>query len=426
MTSWTRVTLKEVTEISKGLSYQGKFLTDHGLPLVNLKCIKAGGGLRPDATKPYSGPFKEQHVVLPGDLVIANTDLTQSGGVIGSPALVPLLSGHEHGIISHHLCRVRALPGAEINQRFLYYRLLSPDFKAFARSVASGTTVLGLRTSDIERFEFQIPESNVQERIGRALGGFDDLIENNRRRIELLEETARLLYREWFVHYRYPGQEDVPLVDSELGPIPGDWEICRADEVMGVVGGGTPSKKEESYWADGDIQWYAPTDLTRTGSMFALGSSLKINELGLAKSSANLFPAGSVMMTSRATIGEISFSTTEACTNQGFITCVPSEQLSGSHIYFWLEAHVPFFLQVSTGATFKELTKSTFRKLPIAIPPVSLEEEFCSLVDPLLQSVLNLLQQQQVLQSSRDLLLPRLVSGDLDISDLELNLEAVG
>ena len=159
--------------------------------------------------------------------------------------------------------------------------------------------------------------------------------------------------------------------------------------------------------------------------MFALESGLKINELGLAKSSANLFPSGSVMMTSRATIGVLSFSTTEACTNQGFITCLPSERLSGSHIYHWLEANVPLFLQISTGATFKELTKSTFRKLLVAVPPIPLENEFCSLVELLLQSVLNLLQQQRVLQASRDLLLPRLVSGDLDISDLDLGLEAV-
>ena len=270
-----------------------------------------------------------------------------------------------------------------------------------------------------------LPPLEVQTRIGQLLKAFDDLIENNRRRIQLLEETARLIYREWFVHFRYPGHEDVLLVDSELGPIPEGWEVCPVEEVMGVVGGGTPSKKEEDYWIDGDIQWYTPSDLTGADSMFALESGLRINQLGLAKSSAKLFSAGSVMMTSRATIGVLSFATTEACTNQGFITCCPSGRLGASYIYFWLEAGVPLFLQISSGSTFKELTRSTFKKLRIAVPPAPLENEFCSLVEPLLQSVLNLLRQQRVLTSSRDLLLPRLVSGDLDISNLDLDLEAV-
>ena len=319
-----------------------------------------------------------------------------------------------------------SLPDGPLSSTYLFYLLQTDSVIGWLNGVSVGATLKNLSAGAVSELPLCFPALELQHSICAILDALEELIENNQQRIRLLEETARILYREWFVNFRYPGHEDVPLVDSELGPIPGDWEICQVDEVMGVVGGGTPSKKEEGYWVDGTIQWYTPSDLTATGSMFASESGLKINELGLAKSSANLFPAGSVMMTSRATIGVLSFSTTEACTNQGFITCVPSERLSGSHIYFWLEAHVPLFLQIGTGATFKELTKSTFRKLPIAVPPVPLEEEFCSLVDPLLQSVLNLLRQQQVLQSSRDLLLPRLVSGDLDISDLDLDLEAVG
>lgn len=234
------------------------------------------------------------------------------------------------------------------------------------------------------------------------------------------------MYREWFVDFRYPGHEDVPLVDSDLGPIPEGWEASQVEEVMDVVGGGTPSRKQEDYWLEGEIQWYTPSDLTQADSMIACGSGERISDLGLAKSSAKLFPAGSVMMTSRATIGALAISATEACTNQGFITCVPSDRLTSCHIYYWLEAHVPLFLNLASGATFMELRKSTFRDLQIAVPPVHIEEGFKLLVDPLIELVHNLLRQQQVLVCARDLLLPRLVSGDLDISELDLNLEAVG
>ena len=361
---------------------------------------------------------REKFLLDEGDIVVART-----GATVGYAKQI--WARPEGATFASYLVRFRP-DGDRVDPRYLGQIVQSAEFKRWVKSVAGGAAQPNANAKVLGSYELQLPPVAQQEVVGRVLWAFDDLIENNRRRIEILEEMARLLYREWFVHFRYPGHEDLPLVDSELGPIPGDWEICRVDQVMGVVGGGTPSKKEEDYWTDGEIQWFTPSDLTKTGSMFALESGLKINELGLAKSSANLFPAGSVMMTSRATIGVLSFSTTEACTNQGFITCLPSERLSGGHIYLWLDANVPLFLQISTGATFKELTKSTFRKLLVAVPPIPLENEFCSLVEPLLQSVLNLLQQQRVLQASRDLLLPRLVSGELDISDFELDLEAVG
>ena len=379
-----------------------------------------GGAIDPHSiarVHPTKASTLSKHFLEVGDIVLARR------GDIGRCAYVaPQNAGWLCGTGSMKL----SLPDGPLSSKYLFYLLQTDSVIGWLNGVSVGATLKNLSAGAVSELPLCFPALELQHSICAILDALEELIENNQQRIRLLEETARILYREWFVNFRYPGHEDVPLVDSELGPIPGDWEICQVDEVMGVVGGGTPSKKEEGYWVDGTIQWYTPSDLTATGSMFASESGLKINELGLAKSSANLFPAGSVMMTSRATIGVLSFSTTEACTNQGFITCVPSERLSGSHIYFWLEAHVPLFLQIGTGATFKELTKSTFRKLPIAVPPVPLEEEFCSLVDPLLQSVLNLLRQQQVLQSSRDLLLPRLVSGDLDISDLDLDLEAVG
>ena len=132
------------------------------------------------------------------------------------------------------------------------------------------------------------------------------------------------------------------------------------------------------------------------------------------------------MMTSRATIGVVSIATSVACTNQGFITCVPNERMASSYIYFWLREKVDLFLSLAGGATFKELRKSTFRELPILVPPVKQMDEFQAHVGPMMALIKNLLRQNEALRTARDLLLPRLVSGELDISDLNLELEAVG
>lgn len=305
--------------------------------------------------------------------------------------------------------------------RFVSYLLESLDLAGLVASAA----VPGINRNHLHPLSVTVPDPPLQTKLARALAAFDELIANNRRRVEILEEMARLIYGEWFVHFRYPGHEEAVFVDSKLGTIPEGWDARPIGDVIETVGGGTPSKEKPEYWAEASIEWYTPSDLTRRSAMFALGSSDQINELGLSKSSAKLFPPRTVMITSRATIGEIAIATTEASTNQGFISCVPNERLSEYHLYFWLQENVDLFHTLAGGATFKELRKSTFRSLPIAVPPAPLETQFNEVVGPMCALVENLLRQNQVLQRARDLLLPRLISGELDVSGLDLDLEPV-
>ena len=329
------------------------------------------------------------------------------------------------GRVNQHVMILRVDP-EKVESAWLGRALAGP-YKSNVLAIAgSGATREALTKADVAGFCVSLPPIEIQRQTVNLLQPFDDLIENNRRRIEVAEDMARLLYREWFVHFRFPGHQDVELVDSDLGPIPEGWEVSRVCDAFETVGGGTPRKTVGEYWADGDVQWFTPTDLTRAGSAFVFDSGLRITELGLKKSSAKLFPADSVMMTSRATIGTISISTTEATTNQGFITCVPSERLFSSYIYFWLNANVELFLSLAGGATFKELRKSTFRELLILVPSEEEMNRFEENVGPMMTLIKNLLRQNQVLLEARDLLLPRLVSGELDVSVLGLELEATG
>jgi len=414
----TEVHLRELITLDKGVSYSGKYLTEDGLPMVNLKCVGRGGGFRLEGTKPYSGPHKERHRIRPGDIVIANTDLTQDGHVIGSPAIVP--TSIEEGIISHHLFAVR-FTSPQVDPRFLYYRLCSQDFLNHARSRASGATVLGLRPDDALDYQFDLPPISYQEKVGAILGSIDDLIENNRRRIEVLEEMAQAIYREWFVHFRFPGHENATFVDSPLGPIPEDWEVSTCGQELEVLGGGTPSKKEPAYWSDAEIPWFTPSDLTRSPSRFAGPPELRINELGLSKSSARLFPAGSVMMTSRATLGVLAIAQSFATTNQGFIVIPPDDRWPPSFIYEWLRQSAPALEAIATGATFKEITKGAFKKFAFTVPSSDALASFRAAVEPLDGTIKALLSASANLAEQRDLLLPRLVSGEIDVSDLDLD-----
>lgn len=311
----------------------------------------------------------------------------------------------------------------KVHPRFLHYWLLGPDAQGVMRAQTGGATVGHLNVEDIRNLDLAPMPNSVghQAASGELLGSIDDLIENNRRRVGVLEEMARAIYREWFVKFRYPGHEAVPLVDSALGPIPEGWELSTAGAELSFIGGGTPSKSEPSYWDGGSVSWYTPTDLTKTGWRYAAPSERSITERGLAKSSARLFSAGSVMMTSRATLGVLAIATTEATTNQGFIVILPDERWSPGFIYEWLDSQATELAALGTGATFKEITKGAFKRFPFVVPPQLLLDKYRVATQPLERQVHALEQLTRNLASLRDRLLPKLVTGQVDVSSLDLD-----
>ena len=288
------------------------------------------------------------------------------------------------------------------------------------QSASRGTTQDNLSVDKLLTFDFHVPPLSLQRQIAGILSAYDELIENNQRRIKILEEMSRSLYREWFVHFRFPGHDKVKMVSTPLGPIPQGWEMKPVAESFELSGGGTPSRKDPEYWDGGTIQWYAPSDLTGAGTMFMDDSGERITERGLAESSARLFPARSVMLTSRATIGAIAINTNEACTNQGFITCLPNERVPLYFLFHWIKECVPTFQRIASGATFKEISRGVFRTIDFLQPSIQLVHRFENIVIPMAEQLLVLQRQMQNLRRTRDLLLPRLLSGHLEIQDADL------
>ncbi len=281
--------------------------------------------------------------------------------------------------------------------------------------------VPGVNRNHLHRLPVVCPGVEVQRRIADVLGALDDLIENNRRRIGLLEQMAQAIYREWFVRFRYPGHEDATFVDSPLGPIPKGWEVTTCGDALMVLGGGTPSKKEPDFWEGGTIPWYTPSDLTKHRTRFATQPAMSITEAGLRHSSARLFPAGSVLMTSRATLGVLTITTVESSCNQGFIVIPPDERCPPSFIYEWLDDHDEELEGIGTGATFKEITKGAFKRVPFLLPTAAVLDSFRCDVTPIDDEVRVLEAENRTLATIRDLLLPKLVTGEIDVSGLDLD-----
>jgi type I restriction enzyme, S subunit len=331
---------------------------------------------------------------------------------------------HEHLplMMNTSVIRFHSRDRAVLDDDYLFAYLRSPLFQNQAQSFATGAAQLNFGPAHLKRMEIPVPPIHSQRKVAAIITAYDDLIENDNRRITLMEEMGRRIYREWFDEFRYPGHDAVPLVDSELGSIPLGWDLCAIGDVVSITGGGTPSKEVIDYWKGGQIQWFTPTDLTASGYMFISESKTKITRLGLAQSSARLFPPRSVMLTSRATIGVLAIATVQAATNQGFITCIRNERLSEYHLYFWLDAIRDTIVQLASGATFKEINKATFRRIKIPVPPLQVEEGFRRAVEPIGDHILALQHSLGLLRTTRDLLLPGLVSGEIDVDNLDIQI----
>ncbi len=295
-----------------------------------------------------------------------------------------------------------------VSNEYLYYFLLLQ--RDYLETISSGATFPELSGGTLKKLKILLPPLPAQQRIASILSAYDDLVEVNNQRIKLLEETARELYKEWFVRMRFPGYKKAKFLKG----VPEGWEVKRIAEVFEVLGGGTPSTEKSEYWSE-NVNWFTPTDITGASGIFLSESSNKISEKGLKESSAKLFPAYSIMMTSRATIGAVGINTTPGCTNQGFITCLPNNNLPYTFLYFWVLLNKEVFEMLGTGSTFLEITKGTFRKIKMLLPKLEVLNQFHKLSEPMFQQI-EILQQQNIqLRQIRDRLLPRLISGKLEV-----------
>lgn len=347
--------------------------------------------------------FKKNKLEI-GDIVVART-----GNSTGATACI---KDEIDAVFASYLIRFR-IDRKIANPFFIDFILRSQNWKNYVEAVKGGSAQPGANAKQFGAFELELPPIQEQKSIAQILSTIDDKIENNLAINKTLEEMAMALYKHWFVDFG-PFQES-EFVDSELGKIPEGWEVKKIGEVIETLGGGTPSTTIKEYWEEGNILWYSPTDLTRENSLFSFETAKKITEFGLQKSSAKLFPANSLLMSSRATIGLLTINTKEACTNQGFITMLPNERLSVYQLYFWVKQNMELILSKSNGSTFKEISKSNFRDLDILIAKDI--DTYINQTRDIFEQIKNNTSENQNLIQLRDTLLPKLISGEVRLKE---------
>ena len=238
----------------------------------------------------------------------------------------------------------------------------------------------------------------------------------NRRRNDNLEQQAQALYKSWFVDFE-PFCEG-EFIESSLGSIPAGWKVGQLNDICEIVGGGTPSKNHPEYYCKRGIAWITPKDLSASKSKFSSRGSEDITSDGYKNSSANLMPRGTVLFSSRAPIGYISIATNEICTNQGFKSAVPGIAGTG-YLYYFLQSNTDKIESKASGSTFKEASGSLMKSLEVIIPTDGIFNQFEAELAPILNKQENIASEIQALATLRDTLLPKLMSGELKINEID-------
>jgi type I restriction enzyme S subunit len=393
VSEWREVTLGELLTVKHGYAFKGEHFVPSGEEVVLTPGnFRIGGGLqlRDGKERYYVGAYPKEFQLSPGSLLVVMTDLTQDAPILGSPAFIPESPAMLH---NQRLGLVQIEDHAEVDRRFLFYLLLADTTRSQVRATATGSTVRHTAPGRIRAVRVKVPSLSVQRNIGEILGAMDDLIENNRLRIELLEQMAQAIYLEWFVRFRYPGHEDANFVDSPLGPIPEGWEATTIGAVAELRYGKALKAANR-----------------RGGSVAVVGSSAVV---GWHDESLVAGPA--IVVGRKGNVGNVIW--------------VPGPCWPIDTAYYvstdlplqYVRDQLTTAEFINTHAAVPGLSRDQAYSLPFLLPPTALMAAYSEVSDTLGGSVESLRQQLNQLASIRDLLLPKLVTGEIDVSPLDLD-----
>ena len=340
------------------------------------------------------------------------------------------------------------IPKPGFDSEFLYYWV-----KAHVEELqrhASGSTFQELTGTALAQIRIRVPPLPEQRAIAHILGTLDDKIELNRRMSQTLEAMARALFKAWFVDFepvrakmegRWQRGQSLPglpahlydlflydlfpdrLVDSELGEIPEGWEVKPIGDMAEVLGGSTPRTDQAEYWEGGTHHWVTPKDLSALSLPVLLDTERKITDAGLAQISSGLLPKGTVLLSSRAPIGYLAIAEVPVAVNQGFIAMKPRPGISNLFLLRWASAAHEEIVSHANGSTFLEISKSSFRLIRVVSPSSPIMDAFDRVSRPMYRKVVENERESRTLAALRDALLPKLISGELRVKDVERFLE---
>lgn len=390
-----------------------------------------------------------------GDLIFPKV------GTIGKVGLLSACNGYDEYLLSTNTMRLRVNPKIA-DQYYVYYYFSWSKTSNLIKALNSKSVQPVFNFSTLKKFKIDIPPLEEQKAIAHILGSLDDKIELNRQMNATLEAMAQALFKSWFVDFdpvldnalaagnpipdelqekaaarealgnaRKPLPEDIAALfpaafvwTEEMGWIPEGWEVKSLDELITLIGGGTPKTSVEEYW-DGDIPWFSVVDAPNPSDVFVIDTEKHVTQAGIDNSSAKILPTGTTIISARGTVGKCAMVATPMAMNQSCYGIRGKDGISDTYVYYAIYLQVADLQQRSHGSVFSTITRDTFKtiKLPFGSPQIT--EKLDDVIRPYFDKILSNSLQANTLKQLRDTLLPKLLSGELRIPDAEKLVEEI-
>ena len=387
-----------------GLSKPSK-VRGSGYKMINMGELFANDRIYdiPMELVPLKDTEKVNAKVEVGDLLFARQSLVLEGA--GKCSIVMEVSPLT--VFESHLIRVRLTDN--VNPMFYYYYFRSP--LSPMKSIVSQCAQAGIRGSDLQELSVLFPPKEIQDKITNILEKYDSLIENNQKQIKLLEEAAQRLYKEWFVDLKFPGYESTEVVDG----IPSGWKKDRADLFFDITIGKTPPRAEKQWFVNGKegVPWLSISDMGNSG-VFVFETNEALTVEAVKKYNMKLVPEGTVFVSFKLTVGRVAIATSDMCTNEAIAHFYIGDNTLRAYTYCYLK-NFEYDTLGNTSSISKAVNSKIIKAMPFVMPSRDIIVKYSSLVLPILNEIRVKQDMCIKLSEARDRLLPKLMSGELEV-----------
>ena len=306
------------------------------------------------------------------------------------------------GYMTEHA--VVAEPNEKCNAKYLTYKLSGLQLGRFSGQAAQP----GLSVTKLARLRIEMPTRQYQDKVASVLSAYDNLIEVNNKRIKVLEQMAENLYKEWFVRFRFPGHENAEFENG----LPKGWKQHRFSSIANILSGGTPSTEQEEFYGGG-IPFYTPKD--SSDNYYVFDTITTITKDGLEHCNSLLYSKDTIMITARGTVGNLNLLAVPMAMNQSCYAINSGLIRSQYYLFFLLKREILKLKKMASGGVFDTIIVSSFDHIKVYVPTEDLIQEFHNRIVPIMEETYNIISQNRALVKQRDMLLPRLMSGKLEV-----------
>lgn len=404
---WKEVTLGDLCEISSSKRIFAKEYQSDGVPFYRGKEIIAKQKGNAISNELFISRNRYEEIKARYGVPQQRELLLTSVGTLGAPYVI---KEEEFYFKDGNLTWFRHFNGLDVE--YLYYWFLSPYGKNEINTKAIGSTQKALTIDSLSKFDIKIPANlDDQRRIASILSSLDRKIELNNKINADLEEMAQAIFKNWFVDFE--PFKDGKFVDSELGKIPEGWKVGRLTDVIKLMPGGTPKTSEPLYWDNGTIPFFSPKDVN---GVYCFATEKHITEAGLNKCSSNLYPKDTIFITCRGTVGKVCLVACDMAMNQSNYAIKAIDGYSQYYVFFLVKSVVERLIKKSNGAVFSAITSKDFDE-EILIPSQNAVEDFTNVIDGFFRRIFTIGTENSRLSLLRDTLLPRLMSGEIEVPE---------